>query len=115
MERHESGFSLRLVTVGTSHTVEFHTGTRQAHITTGRHNAVGMLNRIHHAHGVNHAYWATNGWGWLLAAASVLLLVLAGSGVIMWFMRHRERRAGAVVLVAGLAWGLTLLGLMRTA
>jgi len=115
VEHDGTGFSLTIAKIGTLHEVRFDPARRMAHIETRAHNPIGMLNRIHHIGGVSHGYWAINAWGWLLASASVLLLVLASSGVVMWFTRHRERRAGAVVLAAGLLWGLTLLVLMRTA
>ncbi len=109
------GLSLTIVRPGTTHRVVFDSRDRAAHVTTSTTNAIGMLNRIHHVGGVRHEYWAANAWGWFLLAVSVCLLALAISGVVMWFQRHRERRMGLVVLVAGLAWGLGLLILIRTA
>ena len=74
-----------------------------------------MLNRLHHVSGLDAGWWPIDVWGLLLAVASALLLVLACTGIVLWFQRHRERRTGLVVLVSGLALGLTLLVLMRTA
>ncbi len=115
VEGDEDGFAMTIARVGTSHRIEFDPAERRAHITSRRQNAVGMLNRIHHVSGVGHTYWAVNAWGWLLASSSLLLLGIALSGVVMWFNRHRERRTGALVLAGGLAWGLTLLVLLRLA
>ncbi|MEQ1727828.1 MAG: PepSY-associated TM helix domain-containing protein [Vicinamibacterales bacterium] len=115
VEADEDGFALTIARVGTMHRVEYDPAERRVHITSRRQNAVGMLNRIHHVAGVGHAYWAVNAWGWLLASSSLLLLIVALSGVVMWFNRHRERRIGALVLAGGLAWGLTLLVLLRLA
>jgi hypothetical protein len=105
--------SLTIVRPGTTHQVEYARGA--ARVTTRTLNAVGMLNRIHHIGGVSHEYWAINAWGWFLLVLSIGLLVLAITGVVMWFQRHRERKIGAVLLVCGLGWGITLLILVRSA
>jgi hypothetical protein len=107
--------ALTIARTGTTHRVEFDEAARTAEVKTSTHNAVGMLNRIHHVRGLGHEYWATNAWGWFLLVVSASLLLLAGTGVVMWFTRHRERRVGGVVLAAGLTWGLTLLVLIRSA
>jgi hypothetical protein len=109
------GLGLTIVRPGTTHRVELDAGTREARVTTGVMNAIGMVNRLHHVRGVAHDYWAINAWGWFLFTVSVGLLVLAGTGTVMWFARHRERRLGALVFGVGLVWGLTLLILVRTA
>ena len=77
-------------------------------------NTLGLLNRIHHASGIAHDYWAVNGWGWVLLTTSCALLVLAITGIVMWFKRHEDRVLGAMVTTIGLSWGVTLLVLMRT-
>jgi hypothetical protein len=106
---------LTIVRPGTTHDVVYDVATRTAHVSTRVMNAVGMLNRLHHVRGVRHEYWAINAWGWFLFVVSVGLLLLAGTGVVMWFQRHRERRAGAIVFSVGLLSGLTLLVLVRLA
>jgi hypothetical protein len=115
VESDGNGFAITVATIGTTHRVQFDAASRTLHVITRRQNAVGMLNRIHHVRGIDHDSGALNAWGWLLASASVLLLVLATSGIVMWFARHAERVTGAIVLGVGLAWGLTLLILMRAA
>lgn len=115
VETGTASLSLTIVRPGTVHRVVYDPATGRARVTTGVLNAVGMLNRIHHVGGVWHEYWAINAWGWFLLAVSVALLLLAVTGVIMWFQRHRERRVGTVLLAAGLCWGLTLLVLVRLA
>jgi hypothetical protein len=94
--------------------VQYDPQTGSGRVTTRALNAVGLLNRIHHAHGISHEYWVNNAWGWMLFVVSVALLVLAATGIVMWFTRHDDRRIGALVLGAGLTWGLTLLVLMRS-
>lgn len=100
---------------GTSYDVEYAAATRTAHVTTTVDNAVAMLSALHQVSGVAHEDGGTRAWGWLLLSGSVALLLLAATGVVMWFKRHDDRFVGALVLGAGLAWGLTLLILVRTA
>lgn len=105
--------SLTIMRPATRHDVKLDRATRRAEVTTGVMNVVGMLNRLHHAGGLWHDYWAINVWGWFLALVSVFLIIVALTGVYMWFKRHRERRVGTIVFVAGLAWGISLLFLVR--
>jgi len=104
---------LTIVRTGASHRVEYDSHQNSARVTTTSRNTLGMLNRIHHARGIAHEYWAINAWGWMLLVSSIALLLLAATGVVMWFMRHEDRRLGALVASVGLVWGLTLLVLMR--
>lgn len=109
------GLEVRIVRVGTRTTVTLDLATRVATVEERRHSTIGMLNRLHHVSGLDAGWWPIDLWGLLLAVASALLLVLSGTGIVLWFQRHRERRTGLVVLVSGLALGLTLLVLMRAA
>jgi len=109
----DAAISLTIARTGTNHRVQYHVQARTARITSGVASPLGMLNRIHHVGGVWHEYWAIDAWGWFLFAVSICLLLLATTGVAMWFSRHRERRMGTVLLGAGLAWGVTLLVLVR--
>jgi hypothetical protein len=106
---------LTITRPGTTHRVELDEASRIARVTTTVADATGMANRIHHVRGVAHDYWAINAWGWFVFVGSVGLLVVAGTGTVMWFSRHRERRVGIVVFGVGLVWGLTLLVLVRLA
>jgi hypothetical protein len=98
---------------GTLHVVRYDRASGRADVTTRVRAPAGVLNRLHHLTGLTHDYWALSVAGGLLFAASIALLVLAVTGVTMWFLRHRERKTGLVVLVTGLAWGLTLLVMIR--
>ena len=104
---------LTIQRTGASHRVEYDSHRNSAQVTTISRNTLGMFNRIHHAGGIEHQYWAINLWGWMLLVSSIALLLLAATGVVMWFMRHEDRRLGALVASVGLVWGLTLLVLMR--
>ena len=112
----DGGFTMLVSKVGRRWFVRYEADAHTAHIRLAEHyTALGMLNRVHHIRGTSSTYWALNAWGWFLAAVSAALLVLSVSGLVLWFQRHRERRAGLLVLAGGLIWGLTLLVLMRTA
>jgi hypothetical protein len=104
---------LRIERPGTAHRIDFDPATRHATVATQRWPAVWMLNRLHHSAGLRTGFWALDLWGATVLLASLALLVLAASGVALWFQRHRERRAGAVVFAVGLAWGLGLLVWIR--
>lgn len=104
---------LRVERPGTLHRVAFDRSTRRARVATQRWNAVWALNRLHHTAGLAHGYRPLDLWGAAVLLASLALLVLAASGVALWFQRHRERRAGVVVFAAGLVWGVGLLVWIR--
>jgi hypothetical protein len=99
----------------TTHEIAYDVRRRTARIETSQADVVGFLNRLHHIRGVDHEFWAVTAWGWLLFVCSVGLLVLAITGILLWFQRHRERRQGLLVLGVGLVWGLGLMVLIRLA
>jgi hypothetical protein len=105
--------SLTITRTGTIYRVAYDSRAGSARVTTVSRNMLGMLNRIHHASGIAHDYWAVNGWGWALLTTSCALLVLAITGIVMWFKRHEDRLLGTMVTTIGLVWGVTLLVLMR--
>ena len=105
--------SLTITRTGAIHRVEYDSRANSARVTTTSRNAFGLLNRIHHATGITHDYWAVNGWGWALLTTSCALLVLAITGIVMWFKRHEDRALGAIVTTIGLVWGVGLLVMMR--
>ena len=107
--------SVTIVRPGTSHVARYDDAHRSVTVATTRFGTLGVLNRLHHAAGLSHDYWAIDVWGWLLLCLSVALLIIAVTGVALWFVRHETRRVGAVVLAAGLLWGGFLLLLVRNA
>lgn len=109
------GLSLRIVRPGTVHDVEYDRAAGAAQVRTSVATFMGMLNRIHHVGGLWHEYALINVWGLLVGLVSVGLVLLALSGIYLWFRIHRERRAGALVLGASLAVSLTLMVLIRLA
>jgi hypothetical protein len=104
---------LSIMRTGALYRVEYDSRRNSARVTTFSRNTLAMLDRIHHARGIAHEYWAINAWGWMLLTTSCALLVLAITGIVMWFKRHEDRVVGAMVTTIGLVWGVTLLALMR--
>lgn len=111
----DTAITLRIVRPGTTHQVSYDRLTKTALVTTSTLNGIGMLNRLHHISGLRHEYWIINVWGGLLLVVSAALLLLSASGLVMWFERHQERKAGLVVAAAGILWGMTVLVLVRAA
>jgi hypothetical protein len=107
--------TLRIAGPGAVHRVEVDRGARRAEIVSERMGAVRMLLRLHETGGLGRDHWALDAWGGLLLAVSLALLALAGSGLTMWFLRHRRLRFGVPLFVGTLVAGLTLLTLVRLA
>src|SRR6185295_10578695 len=114
VQTNENGIiSLTITRTGAMHRVEYDSRAGSARVTTTSRNMLGLLSRIHHATGIAHEYWAVNGWGWVLLTTSCALLVLAVTGIVMWFKRHEDRVLGAAITTISLVWGVTLLVLIR--
>jgi hypothetical protein len=105
--------AFRIQRPGTVYEVQFGGGT--AKVKTNVAGFMGMLNRIHHVGGLWHEYTLTNVWAFFVGVVSAGLLILGGTGIYLWFKIHQERVIGTVLLVAGLAYGLTLVVMIRTA
>lgn len=110
-----SGVTLRVVRPGTVSDVSYDAASGAATIKISRAGFLGMLNRLHHAAGLYHEYGLLNVWGWAVALVSGLLIALGITGVWMWWLRRQERTAGLVLLIANLAFSLTILALIRSA
>jgi hypothetical protein len=54
---------LTIQRTGASHRVEYDSHRNSAQVTTISRNTLGMFNRIHHAGGIEHQYWAINRLG----------------------------------------------------
>jgi Trk-type K+ transport system membrane component len=75
---------------------------------------MGLLNRLHHLNGFEHSSATMNAWGWILAWTSIMLILLGGTGVYMWFRIYTERRIGSILLATNLCVSMTLLIPLRT-
>jgi hypothetical protein len=105
----------RIIRPGTVHEVSYSSRTGEAKIRTNVAGVMGMLNRIHHVAGLWHEYTLTNVWAVFVAITSILLVILALTGIYLWFKMHSERVIGAILLAVSLGFSLTLMVLIRSA
>ena len=105
----------RVVRPGMVYEVTYAPVSGETKIKTNVANWIGMLNRIHHIGGFWHEYSLINVWAAFIAIVSVSLIVIALSGIYLWFKIHTERLIGGVLLAAGLIYGLGLMILLRIA
>jgi hypothetical protein len=108
-----NGFAFRVVRPGTVHAVTVDRAAGRARVETSVASFLGMLNRIHHVAGVRHEYGLLNAWGAFVVAVSVGLILLAATGIYLWFKMQRERRVGVVLLAVSLGYSLPLIIWMR--
>jgi len=105
--------SFRIVRPGTEARVQYDPGSGVATISTTRRGTLETLVQIHTNHGLWHEFLPSQAWGALSLLASIGLLLLGVSGLYLWFSFHEERVIGAVLLGAGLVYGLVTLALTR--
>ena len=107
--------SLRIVLPGTVHDVQYDPASGATRLKTSVAGAVGMLNRLHHAAGLNHEPLSLKLWAIAVAVVSAALVLLGATGLYMWFTRRAERRTGFVLLGLNAAITIGLLTWMRIA
>jgi len=105
----------RIVRPGTVYEVDFSDENKVAKIRTNVAGFLGMLNRIHHVSGLWHEFTLLNVWGAMVGVISAGLILLALTGIYLWFKIHKERVVGGVLLALSLGYSLTLMVLMRLA
>jgi hypothetical protein len=76
---------------------------------------MGMLNHLHHIDGFRTPSLAVDILGVFVLLVSISLIVLALSGIYLWFQFHQERKIGALLLALSLGYSLTLMILIRVA
>jgi hypothetical protein len=108
-----NGFRVVINRPGTSFTVTYDATTGQSHIRRETRSMLGMLNRLHHQHGLHHLDGRLNAWGWALAMISGALFFIGGTGVYLWYRMHTERVVGSVLLTANLLVSVGLLMALR--
>lgn len=106
---------LRLEKLGTVHSITYFPDRGEAVVRTEDRGVLGVLNRLHHTAGFWHESPALKAWGVFVAIVSAALILLALTGIYLWAKLRNERKAGALILAAGLAYSLTLIALIRTA
>ena len=107
------GYKFHIARPGTVYEIDYARATGDTAVRTSTANFIGLLNRLHHAAGFWHDYWAINLWSGFVAWTSGALILLGISGVWMWFARQKDRVAGIILLVLNLGASLTLLLMIR--
>ena len=108
-----SGYSLRIVRPGVAHDVEYHRQSGEAKVKTRTSDFRRTLVGVHHQGGIQSEDWVNKGWGWIVALGSVGLIMLALSGIYLWFKLYKERLSGAVILTLSLAYSFGLMIALR--
>ena len=106
--------NFNLTRPGTVYQVEYAPATGDTRVRDNHAGFMGMLNRLHHVNGLWHDYWLVNVWGALVAIVSAALIVIAATGIYLWFKIHEERVAGSILLIASLGYSLTIIILARS-
>lgn len=107
------GFRFEIARMGTTHKIHYSRETRDVRIETKVQPLIAMMNVMHKTFGMDHGYGLTNLWGFLMLLTTVALLLLGVTGIYLWFKLYNERFIGVLLLLAGLAYGGTLLVLIR--
>jgi hypothetical protein len=107
------GFRVTIARPGTAYVVDYDRATGEAHIRRETRSFLGMLNRLHHQHGLHHADGVLNAWGWALLVVSLALIFIGVSGVYLWFKWQNQRLIGSLLLGANLVISLGLLAVLR--
>ena len=109
------GIFIRIVRPGTVYDAQYSPTSGAAQVKESIVGFMGLLNRIHHIGGLWHDYTLTQVWAVFVGLVSAGLVVLALTGIFLWFKLRSERKVSVVLLAASLAYSLTLMVLMRLA
>ncbi len=107
------GFRFPLNRAGGSTQVTYDHSSGKAHLRASDTGVWGVLNRLHHFHGLHNQTGVRNVWGWTVLLASLGLFALGATGIFMWFKLYRERTIGLVLLSTNLLVSLVLLIALR--
>ncbi len=108
-----NGSRFRISRAGGNVLVTYDRASGQATLHETSLGFLGMLNRLHHFHGLQHETWAGAAWGWELFLVSLALILMGLSGIYLWFKIYKERAAGTILLAANLVISLVLLWSLR--
>lgn len=97
---------------GVGYEVEWDRGP-QLTIAIERSGFLELLEDLHHLSGMHHEDPRMSYWGVVLFVMSGLSLALGGSGVWLWWLRHKERRVGGILLACTTALAALLIVLVR--
>lgn len=110
-----SDLQIRVTIPGTVHEVRYQRATGATVVRTSRAGTLGFLNRLHHAAGFWPKWGPLKLWAILVGVVSLATVVLAVTGLWMWWLRRQERRSGLILLIANAAFALVVLSLLRSA
>ena len=111
--RTPSGFTLRFRRTGGIHEVTYVEQTGLAKVRTARNNFMNTLAQLHDTRGMWHDTALLNIWGGFVAITSLSLILIAFSGIYLWFKTHGTRITGTVLLALSLAYGFGLIVTLR--
>jgi len=107
------GYRFPLNRAGGTTQITYDRSTGKTHLRASDTGFWGVLNRLHHFHGLHNQTGVRNLWGWTVLFASLGLFALGGTGIFMWFKLYKERTIGLVLLGANLVVSVGLLIALR--
>ncbi len=113
LENTPGGFRFTITSAGAQYQVFYISKLGRVRVRSTSVGVLGVLNRLHHFHGLKNETWPRNAWGVVLACVSVILLFLGISGIYLWFNLHTERSRGLWLLTANLCVAGTLIAALR--
>jgi hypothetical protein len=113
VEETVDGYELRISRPGTEYEVSYSRATGQARIRMIRANFMGLLNALHHVAGFSRGDALEKTWAAFVGLVSAGLIVLAVTGIYLWFKVYKERRVGVVLLAVSLCYSLALAFYLR--
>ena len=102
------GYKLRISRPGTEYEVSYSRPTGETKVRTSRANFMGVLNSLHHTAGFRREDPLRRAWAAFVGVVSVGLILLALTGIYLWFKLFNERAVGTVLLVISLTYSFTL-------
>jgi hypothetical protein len=111
----EAGFRLEIERPGSSSQVEYSRNTGKAKTRTNVFDFMTTLTGIHFIAGFGHNSRVHNGWSVFVVVVSIALILQGLTGIYLWFHFHKERKIGAILLSANLAYSFGLMVLIRLA
>jgi hypothetical protein len=107
------GYRFALNRAGGDTRISYDRGTGKTHLRASDTGFWGVLNRLHHFHGLHNKTGVRNLWGWTVLFASLAIFVLGSTGIFMWFKLHKERTIGLVLLSLNVVVSAVLLIALR--
>ena len=107
------GYRFSLTRAGGATQITYYRSTGRTVLRASDTGFWGVMNRLHHFHGLHNQTGVRNVWGWVVLFASLGLLALGATGIFMWFKLYQERAIGLILLGANLVVSIALLMALR--